>query len=161
MCDRQRLTPSPLLEQPRGLLYKGSPMLRSMLCLLIVAGCLVSNAQINKDSDAAQSLSARTAGLQKQDGFLPYYWDAKKGMVLFELSSSARDREFLYFVGMGSGVGSIKLFADRGTIGGGVVCSFRRIGPRVLMIAENSAFRAERGSQDLKHSVELSSPPRC
>jgi hypothetical protein len=133
-------------------------MLRSSLCLLIVAGCLVSNAQNTKDSEIAQSLSSRTTGLQKQDGFLPYYWDAKKGMVLFELSSRVRDREFLYFVGLGSGVGSIKLFADRGTIGGGVACRFRRVGPRVLVIAENSAFRAERGSPDLKHSVELSFP---
>jgi len=133
-------------------------MLRSSLCLLIVAGCLVSNAQTAKDSENAQSFSARTAGLQKQDGFVPYYWDAKKGTVLFELSSSARDREFLYFVGLGSGVGSIKLFADRGTIGGAMVCRFRRVGPRVQVVAENSAFRAERGSNDLKRSVELSFP---
>ena len=133
-------------------------MLRSSLCLLIVASCLVSNAQTAKDSENAQSFSARTAGLQKQDGFVPYYWDAKKGTVLFELSSSARDREFLYFVGLGSGVGSIKLFADRGTIGGAVVCRFRRVGPRVQVVAENSAFRAERGSNDLKRSVELSFP---
>ena len=133
-------------------------MLRSSLCLLIVASCLVSNAQTAKDSENAQSFSARTAGLQKQDGFVPYYWDAKKGMVLFELSSSARDREFLYFVGLGSGVGFIKLFADRGTIGGAMVCRFRRVGPRVQVVAENSAFRAERGSNDLKRSVELSFP---
>jgi hypothetical protein len=133
-------------------------MLRSSLCLLIVAGCLVSNAQSAKDSETAPSVSARTAGLQQQDGFVPYYWDAKKGTVLFELSSSARDREFLYFVGLGSGVGSIKLFADRGTIGGAMVCRFRRVGPRVQVVAENSAFRAERGSNDLKRSVELSFP---
>ena len=59
---------------------------------------------------------------------------------------------------MGSGVGSIKLFADRGTIGGAMVCRFRRVGPRVQVVAENSAFRAERGSNDLKRSVELSFP---
>jgi len=59
---------------------------------------------------------------------------------------------------LGSGVGSIKLFADRGTIGGAMVCRFRRVGPRVQVVAENSAFRAERGSNDLKRSVELSFP---
>ena len=39
-----------------------------------------------------------------------------------------------------------------------MVCRFRRVGPRVQVVAENSAFRAERGSNDLKRSVELSFP---
>ena len=79
-------------------------------------------------------------------------------MLLVELSAAAREREFLYFVGLGSGVGSTSLFADRGTIERGVVCRFRQVGSRVLVIAENTSFRAERGSSDLKNSVELSFP---
>ncbi len=118
----------------------------------------VANAQTNKDAVPAETLAARTAGLKKQDGFLPYYWDAKKGTLLVELSPTAREREFLYFVGMGSGVGSTTLFADRGSLGRGVVCRFRQVGTRVLVIAENLSFRAERGSSDLKKSVELSFP---
>ncbi|HMK23289.1 MAG TPA: DUF5117 domain-containing protein, partial [Terriglobales bacterium] len=133
-------------------------MSRSLLCLLMLSTSFFSIAQTTKDSEAGQNLASRVAGLKKQDGFLPYYWDEKKGTVLLELSSPAREREFLYFVGMGSGVGSTRLFADRGSIRGGAVCRFRRVGPRVLVIAENSAHRAERGSTDLKHSVELSFP---
>ncbi len=51
-----------------------------------------------------------------------------------------------------------RVFADRRTLGRGVVCRFRQVGSRVLVIAENSSFRAERGSSDLKKSVELSFP---
>ena len=54
-----------------------------------------------------------TAGLQRRDGFLPYYWDEKKGDILFELSPAVLGREFLYFTGLGSGVGSTEAFADR------------------------------------------------
>jgi Met-zincin/Domain of unknown function (DUF5117) len=144
----------------RWLLYKGFPM---RFVLAVVASSLLcvsplSSAQTSKDAAPTETLAARTAGLKKQDGFLPYYWDAKKGTLLVELSPAAREREFLYFVGMGSGVGSTALFADRGTIGRGLVCRFRQVGGRVLVIAENSSFRAERGSFDLKKSVELSYP---
>jgi hypothetical protein len=138
-------------------------VLRTALCLLVTLASHFSDvsltwAQAAKESPAADSIAARTAGLKKQDGFLPYYWDAKKGMLLVELSAAARERELLYFVGLGSGVGSTTLFADRGTTGRGVVCRFRQVGSRILVIAENTSFRAERGSSDLKKSVELSFP---
>ncbi|PYX41406.1 MAG: hypothetical protein DMG81_03790 [Acidobacteria bacterium] len=38
------------------------------------------------------------------------------------------------------------------------VCRFRQVGGRVLVIQENSAFRAENGNSDLKKSVEFSFP---
>lgn len=132
-------------------------MLRSVV-LFIVTASLLSVGQTAKETAAPETVSARTAGLKKQDGFFPYYWDAKKGMLLVEVPAAAREREFLYFVGMGSGVGSTSLFADRGTVGRGYVCRLRQVGMRVLVIAENSSFRAEHGSADLKKSVELSFP---
>ena len=55
-------------------------------------------------------------------------------------------------------MGSTTLFADRGSLGRGTVCRFQQVGARVLVIAQNSSFRAERGSSDLKKSVELSFP---
>ena len=35
------------------------------------------------------TLASRTAGLSRHEGFVPYYWDAKKGDILFELSPAA------------------------------------------------------------------------
>jgi hypothetical protein len=138
-------------------------MLRFVLALIAVTSSLLSPTQqavgqANKESAPGESLATRTAGLKKQDGFFPYYWDAKKAMLLIEVPAAARERKFLYFVGMGSGVGSTSLFADRGTVGRGYVCRLRQVGMRVLVIAENPSFRAERGNADLKKSVELSFP---
>lgn len=102
---------------------------------------------------------SRTENLKRTDGFIPFYWDEKKGELLFELSPAAMDREFLYFTAMGSGVGSTELFADRSSLGErSQLCRFRRVGPKVLMIVENLSFRATKGSSDLKRSVEASFP---
>ena len=102
---------------------------------------------------------ARVQGLQRHDGFIPFYWDEAKGTLLFELSPASMDREFLYFTSMGSGVGSTEMFADRSTLADrSQLCRFRRVGPKVLMIAENTSFRAPNGSADLQRSVEASFP---
>src|SRR5215470_5719859 len=137
--------------------------MRVSLFMMAVLAALSSSlptisAQAPKEDGPPATITARTAGLKKQDGFLPYYWDMKKGSLLMELSTAARDREFLYFIGMGSGVGSTTLFADRGSISQHLLCRFQQVGSRVLVIAENLSFRAERGSPDLKKSVELSFP---
>jgi len=154
------------------MLYKGSLMksMRSSGCSLasllatsllvfwLFSFSLLASAQGPKEPAPAETISARTNGMQKHDGFVPYYWDAKKGALLFELSAAARDREFLYFTGLGSGVGSTSVFADRSTTASSAVCRFRQVGSKVLVIAENVSFRAQNGSADLKRSVELSFP---
>lgn len=105
-----------------------------------------------------QTISARTAGLQKRDGFIPFYWDTRRGVLLLELSQQALDREFLYFAALGSGLGTLDVGADRSSFGGSAVARFMRVGTRVLLIEENERFRATNGSPELKHSVELSFP---
>ena len=100
----------------------------------------------------------RLQGLKRNDGFIPFYWDAKKGVLLFELSPQRLNEQFIYFTGLSSGVGSIEMFADRSSVGGSQLCRFVRSGPKVLIIAENTRFRAENGSAELKHSVERSFP---
>jgi Met-zincin/Domain of unknown function (DUF5117) len=130
------------------------------LTLVILLGvCVNSSAQTSaKPADEKNSLTARIAGLQKRDGFFPYYWDERKGDILFELSPAALGREFLYFTGLSSGIGSTEAFADRSSFGGGWVCRFRRVGMRVLVIQENTSLRAPNGSPELQHSVESSFP---
>lgn len=148
-------------------MYKTRPMkrLRLLLALVLVIllamGCLDSRARAQttaKPADESPNLTTRTAGLQRHDGLFPYYWDEKKGDLLLELSPAALRGEFLYFTGLGSGVGSIEAFADRGTFGAGAVCRFRRVGMRVLVIQENTNFRAPNGAPELQHSVEYSFP---
>src|SRR5579862_770589 len=136
-------------------------MMRTLLPLLLSLSSLLSAqnpAPTAKDAAPVATIAARAAGLEKHDGFLPYYFDEKKGELLIELSPAALDREFLYFTGLGSGVGSIKVFADRSTTASSAVCRLRRSGPKVLVVAENLSFRAQNGSADLQRSVELSFP---
>jgi len=104
------------------------------------------------------TLAARIEGLKRQDGFLPWYWDEKKGQILLELSPALLNREFLYFTSLGSGIGSTDVFADRSSFAGNALCRFRRVGAQVLVVQENTAFLAQGGSADLKRSVESSFP---
>jgi Met-zincin/Domain of unknown function (DUF5117) len=136
-------------------------MKQDLLLLVVLIGyvCVFAGGQTSgKAADEKSSLAAHTAGLPRRDGFLPYYWDEKKGSILFELSPAVLGREFLYFTGLGSGIGSTEAFADRSSFGGGWVCRFRRAGTRVLVIQENTGFRAPTGAPDLQHSVEYSFP---
>lgn len=152
------------------MMYKTCTMTRLASSLLVVCMALgaATGPAYSQAADSASGgaksggekspLAARTAGLERHAGFLPYYWDEKKGEVLFELSPAALSREFLYFTGLSSGLGSINAFADRSSFGRDAVCRFRRVGMRVLVIEENVEFRAEHGSAELKHSVESSFP---
>ncbi|PYY19459.1 MAG: hypothetical protein DMG60_04175 [Acidobacteria bacterium] len=131
--------------------------------LLAVFLSSVIFAQNDNARSASQSTTAhrdenRLQGLKRNDGFIPFYWDAKKGALLFELSPQRLNEEFIYFTGLSSGVGSIEMFADRSSVGGSQLCRFVRSGPKVLVIAENTRFRAENGSAELRHSVERSFP---
>jgi Met-zincin/Domain of unknown function (DUF5117) len=139
-----------------------SSLLVVCMALGVVTGPAYSQAANSQNGGAQaggeKSLAARTAGLERHAGFLPYYWDEKKGEILFELSPAALSREFLYFTGLSSGLGSINAFADRSSFGRDAVCKFRRVGMRVLVVEQNVEFRAEHGSAELKHSVESSFP---
>ena len=133
-----------------------------LLPVLVIALCstvVLSPAQTaTAPAEEKPTLAGRTAGLKRHDGFFPYYWDEKKGDILFELSPPALAGEFLYFTGLGSGIGSTEAFADRSSFGGAWVCRFRRVGMRVLLIQENTGFRAPGGAPELQHSVEYSFP---
>ena len=125
----------------------------SLLLLLFV---LFPN--LNATTPENITLVARVEGLQKHDGFLPWYWDEKKGQILLELSPASLNSEFLYFTALGSGIGSTEVFADRSSFAANTLCRFRRAGAHVLVTQQNTDFRAENGSADLKQSVESSFP---
>src|SRR5947199_3437804 len=120
--------------------------------------CPGSSGQPEASTTTSPPKSNRLAGLKRIDGFVPYYWDEKKGALLFELSPQRLNAEFIYLTGLSSGVGSIEMFADRSSVGESQLCRFVRSGPKVLVIAENTHFRAEHGSPELQHSVARSFP---
>ncbi len=104
---------------------------------MMLAGATVAGAQ------PAATVAERTRGLERADGFMPLYWDAGRGRVLVEVP--VFDRDVLYFVSAASGAGSVELPFDRGILGTEVV-HFVRSGPRVLVVAQHTRYRAVGGS---------------
>src|ERR1700737_2107075 len=63
-------------------------------------------------SERITTIPERARDLRKQDGFLPFYWDAKKGQLLIEISRWGD--QFLYGVGLAGGAGLLEVSLDRG-----------------------------------------------
>jgi len=92
--------------------------------------------------------------LEKHDGYLPFYWDAARGRVLFEIPKLNED--LLYFAGVSKGIGSVELGVDRGASGASTVIYFDRVGPRVNVVQRNLKFRALQGNAALQAGMEES-----
>ncbi len=126
-------------------------MRRSLIILFIALIALPAMAQ---DKPANQSIAARTAGLQKIDGYVPLYWDAAGGKMLMEISRF--DKEFLYQVSLPAGLGSNPVGLDRGQMGQTHIVIFERVGPKVLMIEPNYRYRALTSDANEQRAVEES-----
>jgi hypothetical protein len=125
-------------------------MKRVIVCLaILLAGSLSAGAQTSSPPSAAQ----RTAGLQRQDGFLPLYLDAAKNRLLMEVRLN---EEMLYFVTVSKGVGSVELGIDRGAGGASRLIQFERSGSRVVISEKNVRFRAPAGNKALLQGIEES-----
>jgi len=95
----------------------------------------------------------QTAGLDRRDGFIPFYIDQRTGKLLFEVSRLAQD--FLYLYSLSTGLGSNDRGLDRGTTGDQGVVRFERFGPRVFLVRRNLDFRASRDTVE-ERTVEES-----
>ncbi|MGH9346189.1 MAG: zinc-dependent metalloprotease [Vicinamibacterales bacterium] len=98
------------------------------------------------------SIDDKTTGLQKLDGFLPLYWDNRAGTLWLEIPRF--DVELLYVTALSAGLGSNDIGLDRGQLGGEHVVSFRRVGPKVLMVEPNYRYRALTASADERRAVD-------
>ncbi len=101
----------------------------------------------------ARTIAAQTAGMERHDGFIPFYYDAHTGRLLLEVQHL--DQDFLYLSTLATGLGSNDLGLDRGTTGADALVRFERFGPRVLLIRQNTRYRATADSLQA-HSVEES-----
>jgi Met-zincin/Domain of unknown function (DUF5117) len=126
--------------------------MRRLLIALSIA--LIALPVAAQDKPAAQSLGARTAGLEKLDGYVPLYWDAASGKMLMEISRF--NQEILYQVSLPAGLGSNPVGLDRGQMGQTRIVIFERVGPRVLMIEPNYRYRALTGDANERRAVEES-----
>lgn len=105
----------------------------------------------------AATITERTRGMDRRDGFVPVYLDEKTGKVLLELEGDTTT--MLFFVQEATGLGSNALGFDRGGGGDGNVARLERSGDRVLVVFENLKYRTSVPNADQRRSIEESFPP--
>lgn len=131
------------------------PLLLATLALL-VAGCATvippAPTAPAPDRPGLPTIEAKTAGMERHDGFLPVFWDATAGKVWLEVP--ALDTDLLYVNSLAAGLGSNDVGLDRSQLGGERVVRFERVGPRVLLVQPNLRFRAETENPAERRAVE-------
>ncbi|WKN43910.1 zinc-dependent metalloprotease [Tunicatimonas pelagia] len=100
---------------------------------------------------AQDTISEKTEGMEKYDGYFPIYWDANEGKIYLEVDKL--DTEFLYYTTLASGAGSNDIGLDRGRLGRPQVVEFRRIGSKVLLVEPNQRYRAVSDDQNEQRAV--------
>src|SRR3982751_5587350 len=85
-------------------------------------------------------IAAKTAGLERHDGFIPLYLDNKTGKILLEIPRDSM--RALMFVGQATGLGSNPIGIDRGAGGNIYLARFDKNGDHVLVVFENWNYRS-------------------
>jgi hypothetical protein len=99
-----------------------------------------------------RTYAQQTAGLERHDGFIPFYFDERSGKLLFEVQRV--DQDFLYLYSLSTGLGSNDRGLDRGTTGDEAVVAFQRFGPRLFLVSRNLRFRASRDTVEARAVAE-------
>lgn len=86
------------------------------------------------------AITAKTAAMQRIDGFVPMYWSESDGKLYLEIPPPGT--EILYQISLPAGLGSNPIGLDRNQLGETYVVRFDRVGPKVLMIQPNYRYRA-------------------
>lgn len=114
-----------------------------LLCTLLLAATAAS-AQTDKDKaatpDKLPTITEKTQGMQKLDGYVPLFWQASSGKLFMEIGRF--NQELLYQISLPAGLGSNPVGLDRGQLGDSQIAYFERIGQKVLLTAPNYRYRA-------------------
>jgi hypothetical protein len=131
-------------------------MLRALIVLLVLTACTTATPAPGPQTTAAavQAAAQPPAAPQQLEGFVPLRWDPDSGKLLMEITRFGE--EMIWQVSLASGVGSNPIGLDRGQLGATHLVRFERVGPRVLMIEPNSAYRALSDDAAERRAVEQS-----
>ncbi len=102
-------------------------------------------------SVAQSSIVDKTRGMQKFEGYKEFYYDDASGKVWLIVDEI--DSEFLYVNSLAAGLGSNDIGLDRGQLGSSRVVSFRKSGPKLLLVEPNLSYRAVTDNQSEARSV--------
>ena len=119
-----------------------------IVCAVAIAAV---QAEEGKDDGGIPTIAERTEGMECQDGLLRLCWDPSEGKLFLEVVPDGG--QLLYAASLASGVGANLLGLDRGSTRSALV-HFERVGRRVLLVQENTRFRASAGDDALREGVE-------
>ena len=106
----------------------------------------------DEESREPKTIGEKTEGMEEHPGYFTFYWDEKEGKIWLEIDRF--DEEFLYVNALSAGLGSNDVGLDRNQLGKTRIVSFKRVGPKVLMIQPNYAYRAVSENPDEVKAVE-------
>ncbi|HZK78982.1 MAG TPA: zinc-dependent metalloprotease, partial [Gemmatimonadaceae bacterium] len=137
----RQATAGPIIARP----YQAHQNVKKILSLsaILVAGCTSASSQAPAPAAVpapASGIDAKTAGMEKKDGFIPMYLDNKQGKILLEIPTDSM--RVLMFFGQATGLGSNPIGIDRGAGGDNYIARFDRNGDRVLVVFENWNYRS-------------------
>ena len=115
-------------------------LVSALLLAFVCSWSVPVAAQDDDTDDPLPSIAEKTDGLERTDGFVPFYWDARQGKLWLELDRF--DEDLLYVTSLPAGLGSNDIGLDRGQLGARRVVRFERVGPTVLMVQPNLDYRA-------------------
>jgi hypothetical protein len=127
--------------------------------LLLLSGCASATTKPAQSPAPVQStIAAKTAGMERRDGFIPLYLDAKQGKIYVELPRDSM--RALMFVALATGLGSNPIGLDRGAGGDNFVARFDRNGDKILVVFENWNYRTSaRDNPAHQRTIAESFPP--
>lgn len=110
-------------------------------CRLALAGLALPAAlAAQQPAPPLPTISARTAGLARQDGFVPIVSDPQTGSLWLEVPKEGT--RLLLCLSLASGLGSNPIGLDRGAAGTCHVARFEPIGPAQAVVLENWSYRS-------------------
>ena len=117
----------------------------------VLTAALVLCLMVPPTLQAANDFNTITANSERQSGFIPLHWHSGEGRLYAEVATL--NQPFIYYPSLSQGVGSNDLGLDRGRLGGTQLVQFERVGPRLLLVALNTRYRASSNNADERRAV--------
>ena len=125
-----------------------------LLVLLTTACTTTTSNPVVESTSRQEAAPAPAPSTTRLDGFIPLRWDEATGKLLMEITRF--NEELIWQVSLAAGVGSNPIGLDRGQLGATHIIRFEKVGPRVLMVEPNYAFRALSNDPSERRAVEQS-----
>ncbi len=121
------------------------------LALALCAQTLPAQEEQKKQPEDPPSVAAATEGYEYLPGFLDVFWDRRGGRLFVRIDTF--DKDLLYIESLSAGLGSNDIGLDRGQVGRTRLARFERIGPKVLLVQQNTRYRALSDNADERRAV--------